>query len=295
MFTGRTTTPVIEVRVTMDTLKRFVTVCAVLLAGPIGTASAQVRPSEAEQIRSRQQIALMETVLQQAVFTGAQNVVAQVRSIINAPPRLGTPRASGFRLDGVGVVFYVSVPLFEMPIMWDVLVREAQYRNAATTLQRLRTEVDGLPPGPERTRRQQLIVQLEMEIATGNLRPVELERGVSAASLVLAGNAGSGGASSDQKRVDPKVVDDPQIAYTREVKAALIGAMLTNSQGLGIGPEERLIVVARDGVPSNPQFPADSIDSSTTVMSVKGSVLAASRAGTLSDDEARKQVEVTEQ
>jgi hypothetical protein len=286
MFTRQTTIGVIEVRETMDTLKRLVTFCAMVLAATAGTASAQLRPSEAEQIKSRQQIALMETVLQQAVFTGAQNVTAQVRSIINAPPRLGTPRASGFRLDGVGVVFHVSVPAFEMPIMWDVLVREAQYRNATMTLQRLRTEVGSLPPGPERARREQLISQIETEMATGNLRAVDQGRSVSAASLVPVGIPGS---------VDQKVVEDPESAYTREVKAALIGAMLTNSQGLGIGPEERLVVVARDGVPNNPQFPADAIDSPIWVMSVKGSVLAAFRAGTLSEDEARKQVEVKEQ
>lgn len=271
----------------MDTLKRYATVCATVLVMTAGTASAQVRPAEAEQIRTRQQIALMETVLQQAVFAGAQNVIAQVRTIINAPPRLGTPRASGFRLEGVGVVFHVSVPAFDMPVLWEVFVREAQYRNAAMTLQRLRTEVGGLPPGPEKTRREQLINQMEIEIATGNLRPVDQGRGVSAASLVPSGVPGSG--------VDQKVVEDPETAYTREVKTALIGAMLTNSQGLGIGPEERLVVVARDGVPNNPQFPADAIDSSTTVISVKGSVLAAYRAGTLTDEEARKQVEVKEQ
>jgi len=284
------TTPVIEVRDTMDTLKKFGAVCATVLVATAGSASAQVRQSEAEQIRNRQQMATFETVLQQAVTIGAQNVVSQVRNIVNAPPRLGTPRATGFRLPGTGVVFIVSVPAFEMPLMWEVLLRDAQYRNAAMNLQRLRTEVSGMPAGPERARTEQLIVQLESDLAIGNLRPAQPPRGtVTAQSLVPAGIAG--GSSS----VDQKVVEDPESAYTREVKAALIGAMLTNSQGLGIGPEDRLIVVARDGVPPNPQFPADSIDSSLWLMSVKGSVLSAFRAGSLTEEEARKQVEVTEQ
>jgi hypothetical protein len=291
MFTMWATTSVIEVRETMDTLKRFVTVCTTALVVTAGTASAQVRSTDAEQIRSRQQIATFETVLQQAVSIGAQNVIAQVRSVVNAPPRLGTPRASGFRLDGVGVVFNVSVPAFEMPILWEVLVREAQFRNAAMNLQRLRVEISGMPAGPERVRREQMIAQLETELAIGNLRPAEPPRGaVTAQSLVPVGIAGVNGDSIDQK-----VAEDPESAYTREVKAALIGAMLTNSQGLGVGPEERLIVVARDGVPANPQFPADSIDSSIWIMSVKGSVLAAFRSGSLTEEEARKQVEVTEQ
>ena len=276
----------------MDTLKRSIGVCVTVLVATAATASAQVRQSEAEQIRSRQQIATMETILQQAVFSGAQNVIAQLRNIINAPPRIGTPRASGFRLDGVGVVFYVSVPAFEVPFMWDVMVRDAQYKNAAMNIQRARNAVSGMPPGPERVRQEQLIAQMETELALGNLRPVQPSReaGISAASLAPAGIAGASVSS-----VEPNVVDDPESAYTREVKSALIDVMLKHSQALGIGAEERLVVVARDGVPNNPQFPADAIDSPTWIMSVKGSVLAAFRAQTISEDEARKQVEVKEQ
>ena len=275
----------------MDTLKRLIGVCAVLVT-TASTASAQVRSIEADQIRSRQQIATFETILQQAVFSGAQNVIAQVKPIINAPPRLGTPRASGFRLDGVGVVFFVSVPAFEVPIMWEVLVKEAQYRNAAMNIQRYRTQVSAMPPGPERAREEQLVAQMEAQLALGNLRPVQPSReaGISAASLAPPGVAGASVSS-----VDPKVVDDPESAYTREVKAAIIDVMLKHSQALGIGAEERLVVFARDGVPNNPQFPADAIDSPTWIMSVKGSVLAAFRAQTVSEEEAVKQVEVKEQ
>jgi hypothetical protein len=278
----------------MDTLKRRIGICATVLVATAGTASAQVRASEAAQIRSRQQIATMETVLQQAVFSGAQNVITQVRNIlnVNAPPRIGTPRASGFRLDGVGVVFYVSVPAFEVPMMWDVMVRDAQYKNALMNIQRARNAVNGMPPGPERARQEQLVAQMETELALGNLRPVQPSReaGISAASLAPVGIAGASVSSVDQK-----VVDDPESAYTREVKAALIDAMLKHSQALGIGPEDKLVVVARDGVPNNPQFPADAIDSPTWIMSVKGSVLAAFRAQTISEEEAVKQVEVKEQ
>src|SRR5687767_3197384 len=208
----------------MDTLKRLIGICVTVLVATATTASAQVRQTEAEQIRSRQQIATFETVLQQAVFSGAQNVIAQVRNIINAPPRLGTPRASGFRLDGVGAVFYVSVPAFEVPIMWEVLVKDAQYRNAAMNIQRMRTETSRMPPGPARAQQEQLIAQLEADLALGNLRPVQPSRdAISAASLVPAGV--SGGSNS----VDQKVVDDPESAYTREVKAALIDVMLKHS------------------------------------------------------------------
>ena len=66
-----------------------------------------------------------------------------------------------------------------------------------------------------------------------------------------------------------------------------------NSQPLSIPPVEYLAVVATDDVPI--RVPGDSIDATTWVMRVKGSVLAAFRAGTITKDEAQKQVEVTEQ
>lgn len=279
----------------MVTFKRVLTVGAVLIAG-CATASAQAPTpaAAAEQIRMRQQLATMETVLQQAIGIGAQNVIAQVRHITPQRPRLGTPRASGFKLDGYGVVFYVQVPEFTVPIMWDVLVREAQDRQAAMVLQQWKTQVSTMPPGQERERQLSAIDQYQQRLRAGDYRAIEAARGsISAASLVPGGVEPSDRAAVD--RVDQTVVDDPESAYTREVKAALIDAMLTNSQGLGLGADELLVVVARDGVPSNPQFPGDSIDASTWIMSVKGSVLAAFRSGSITKAEAQKQVDVKEQ
>jgi hypothetical protein len=253
-------------------------------------AAAQT-PATADQIRLRQQITTMETVLQQAINIGAQNVATQVRSIIGDRPRLGAPpRANGFRLDGYGVVFYVQVPDFTLPFLYDVLVREARDQQAALILQQWRSQVNNLPPGPQRDREMNAIIRYEQQVREGNYRALDANRGpVTAAALVPSG------VEPSRPAVDPSVVDDPESAYTREVKAALIDAMLTNSQGLGIEADERLTVVARDSVPNNPQFPADAIDSPAWIMSVKGSVLAAFRAGTISREEARKQVEVKEQ
>ena len=279
-----------EVRKTMVTLQKAIASGALVLVS-CSLAAAQVPSSTADQIRLRQQITTMETVLQQAIINGAQNVASQVRNIIGDRPRLGAPpRASGFRLDRYGVVFYVQVPDFTLPILYDVLVREARDKQAAMVLQQWRTQVMQLPPGPQRDRELNAIFRYEQELREGNYRALDANRGpVTAASLVPAGGEPA------RPAVDQSVVDDPEGAYTREVKDALIDAMLVQSQGLGIDADERLTVVARDSVPNNPQFPADAIDSPAWIMSVKGSVLAAFRAGTLSKQEARKQVEVTEQ
>jgi hypothetical protein len=233
----------------------------------------------------------METVLQRAISNGAEMVQAQVSAVLPTQrPRLSnTPRVNGVRLPGYGVVFNVQVPGLDLPIMWDLVVRNNQTRemDTALTVQRLQNQVQGMPPGPMRAQLQDLIFQLEMQLGTAAARPAERRGPVAAASLPLTT------VDNTAIKVDPQVVDDPEAAYTREVKAALIEAMLLNSQQLSIGQEEWLAIAARRA--TNPLVPGDSIDASTWVMRVKGSVLAALRASTISREEAQKQVEVTEQ
>ncbi len=258
-----------------------------------GTAFAQVSPAEAERIRMRQQLALMETVLERAMEIGAQNVIMQVRRVVQDRPRLGQGgRVSGVRLPGYGMVFHVQVPEMILPLTYHVVVREQQDRDMWMRLQQMRNEVLGTAAGVERNQRLEEIARLEQQFLLGNMRPSVPSRGqVGPQSLVPVVPAGV----TQPLTSDPSVVDDPEGAYTREVKAALIDAMLTNSQALGLKADEWLTVYARDSTPNNPQSPGDAIDSTTQIMSVKGSTLAAFQAQTISIAEARKQVLITEQ
>ena len=277
-----------RVGTTMASVKTVIAV--VMFVGvSVGSAAAQVSPAEAEQIRLRQQLATMESVLDKAISIGAQNVVAQVRKIASERPRLiGQTRVSSIRLDGYGVVFNVEVPILRLPITWQVNVRDIQTRDALMRIQQLRNQASGMPAGRERTELLDQAIQLEQQLALGNFRPVEPRRGTLAAASLAAVDV-------PRPDVEPSVLDDPESAYTRYVKDALIDAMLRNSQPLGIKPDEWLIVAARDGVPNDPQFPGDAVDSTTQIMRVKGSVLAAFQSKAISFEEARKQVEVTEQ
>ena len=153
----------------------------------------------------------------------------------------------------------------------------------------MRSQLNGMPPGPQRDRQVDAISQLEQQLG---LRATDGVRGgPNGGSLIPVVPVGIPGGVS----IDQKVVEDPETAYSREVKTALVEAMLTNSQPLTIGADEWLTIVARNGVPSNPQTPGDSIDSRQGLIRVKGSVLAAFRAGTISKEEAIKQVEVKQQ
>ena len=284
----------------MATLSRLIGVAGIVLVMSATAVIAQVsQPSEAERvraqtdmIRSRQAIATMEMVLQRAISNGAEMVQAQVSAVLPTQrPRLSnTPRVNGVRLPGYGVVFNVQVPGLDLPIMWDLVVRNNQTRELDTslTVRRLQQQVLGMPAGPMRAQLQELIFQLEMQLGTGAApRPADARGPVTAASLPLTT------VDNAAIQVDPQVVDDPEAAYTRAVKAELVDSMLVHSQQLSIGPEEWLAIAARRA--TNPLVPGDSIDASTWVMRVKGSVLAALRASTITKEEAQKQVEVTEQ
>ena len=275
----------------MATLNRFVGALALLLIAS-ATVSAQVSASEAERIRTRQDLATMEGVLQRAIVSGAENVIAQMRRVVPERPRLVAARVGGFRLPGYGLVFDVQVPKLDLPILYFMTLRDMQERNMWMQMQQLRTRVEVMPVGPERSQLAQQILQMEQQLALGNLRPTTPSRGqVGAQSLVPEVPVGT----TQSATIDLSVVEDPESAYTREVKAALVDAMLKSSGAFSLGPDEYMTIVARDGEPTNPQIPGDAIDSSIWVMRVKGSVLGAFQAKSLTLEEARKQVEITEQ
>jgi len=290
-----------EVRTTMVTLKTLIGAVALVLIAYAPAAAQGNSAGDAEQaraqadlIRSRQAIFTMEAVLQRAVLSGAEMVMAQVRTVMptGRPWLANTPRVGGVRLAGYGVLFTVQVPDLDLPILWDLVVRPNQNRdaNVALMVQQMKTQLMGMAPGPARSQLLEQVYQLELSLASGAARAEA--RGITAASIKPEGVERQAENRAENK-VDPRVVEDPEAAYTRAVKDRLIDAMLVNSQPLSIAPDEYLAIVATDDAPV--RLPGDSIDAATWVMRVKGSVLAAFRAGSITKEEAQKQVEVTEQ
>src|SRR5262245_61766621 len=140
----KSTLCVMEKRETMATLKKLIA-AGVMVLGVAGTAGAQISKTEAEQIPVRQQISGMELQLQQAVVHGADLVWAQFRAVFQDRPRLGSqPRVSGFTLPGYGMVFTVDVPMIQLPLLWEVALREQEIRNATMQLQRMRAQFSGM-------------------------------------------------------------------------------------------------------------------------------------------------------
>lgn len=241
---------------------------SVMLAATV--AGAQTPPqTEAEQVKARQRISMMEGVLERAVRNGADNLLRQVRNVMpDVPPMLtGVPQVRGFRLDGYGVFFDVEVPALRLPLTWSLRYMVDDSRTAASAaLNELRVMVSQQQAAQDRDRMNLVIKQLEETVAS----------------------------QQAQSKPDAALVNNPDDAYTRAVKEALIDAMVEHSGAMTIGPDEWLTVAARDNVPSDPLIPGDAVELNTIIFRIKGADLAAFRSGQITLDEARKRVGVTE-
>jgi hypothetical protein len=240
-------------------VRGFAVACVTLVAA---TASAQAPQSEADAIKARQRISMIEGMLERAVANGAENLLREVKTVMPDTPILtGVPEVRGFRLEGYGVFFDVEVPALRTPLAWTLrYMSEDNSRAANAALTQLRALVAQQPA--DRERLDVLVRQLEERVAV-----------------------------AQQNRPPNPVIADPSEAYTRAVKEALVDAMIENSTPMQLGPDEWLTVAARDNVPRDPLVPGDT-DLQTLIFRVKGSDLAAFRAGRLSLDEVRKRVDV---
>lgn len=241
------------------------------------------RAAQPDQAQARYKIFVMEGVLEKAVQNGAAIVSRQVRSI--APDAMfltGAAQVRGFRLEGFGVFFDVEVPALQPTVAWTL---RAMMVDNGNSLAQLKAFVQKVTDPGDREELLRAIRQLELVMPSPRLPEMQ---GVGRPVLDRPQGPPSGTPG------DALLIADPAAAYTREVKAALIEAMLENSGPLGVGNDEWLVVAARDSEPGNRLVPGDAYDTTTSVLRVKGSDLAAFRAGRLTLEEARKRVEVRE-
>ena len=253
----------------------------VLLAGAGAFAQQQqLQQAEIEQVNARQRISVMEGVLERAVSSGADSVVRQMRSIMGDAWMLtGVPEVRGFRLDGYGVFFDVEVPALRPPVTWPLRYMFQNNRETMGIVNELRAMMAESEPR-ERERLAKVVRQLEQQ--------AQVPAALSGANRIGPAAVPVGG------QVATAVVDDPEGHYTREVKAALVDAMIEYSGPIGLGADEWLTVAARDNVPQDPLIPTDTADTRSIILRIKGSDLGAFRERRLTLDEARKKVETRE-
>ena len=267
--------------------KGFVVAVVLMLSAPAATL-AQDRPQEARP--RRDQIKLLEGVLQNAAGLGAEQVAKKLQTLEPGVTALaGQPRARGFVLEGYGVFFDVEVPALLQSVVWSqmVLQRDA---NTGMALEALRQALQTLPAGPERSRAEQAYLRIEQQVG-----PVPQRRG--RPNQVRAADSGDPTTVSVTPPPVPTVPKleipadwDPLAEYTRAVQTQLIEAMLNFSHSLNLGPDEWLTVAAHDS--HGPMQPGQIDDSQTIVLRVRGSDLAIYAADRTKLDEIRKKVEV---
>ena len=271
-------------------MKRLI--IGLLLAGALAAPAAAQAPragGQEEAAQARYKVFVVEGALERAVQNGAAVLSRQVRALSpDAMFLTGGAQVRGFRLEGYGVFFDVEVPALRPTVAWTL---RAMVDDNGASVERLRTYIRKEVQDPRE--------RADLELALRNLEVQMPGRVLPDDSQVSAQTVAAGQAVSPPRQVqlgpaDRLLLADPNAAYTKAVKNALIDAMLENSGPLGIGADEWLTIAARDGEAPSQLVPGDAYDLSTTVLRVKGSDLAAYRAGRLSLEEARKKVEVKE-
>jgi hypothetical protein len=261
----------------------------------------------AQQYQARFQIGVMEGALERAVLHGAQQVRVQVQAI--APELFfinGAARARGFWLDGYGVFFDVDVPAMRRSLLWSFHVLNSGGPGQVDTLvRRLRKDIQSVGDQAVAARLQQTVVQLERAIGPGQAgpggprsvpEPVAGGRSGAAASASEQGAAEADDLDLEGPQLTPEqvaILDNPALAYTNEVKHALIEAMIEYSAPIPLAADQWLTVAARDQEGSRVQS-SDPYEASTLLLRIRGADLAAYRAGQIDADEVRTRVEIKE-
>lgn len=265
-----------------------------------GAASAPAQTSEADQIRARQKIFMMEGVLERAVTLGIDSFRRQLSAVMPDDMLLVTgdgPLARGFRLDGYGVFFDVSVPGVRPSLAWSLRTMNETSALFARELAQLRAQLAQSVPDPQRRlemERQLARIQAQLAPAAAPA-PAGQGQGGRTASAALAAPAAEPAAGAPAAAATPRpaaVTVDPGQVFTEAVASALMDAMLENSGSIIIAPDEWLTVAARDNAQGSRFVASDPSDVLTIVLRVRGSDLEAFQARRLTPDEVRKRVEV---
>jgi hypothetical protein len=272
-------------------MKRSLFVIAIVI-GTAPAAFAQAPPTEADQIKARQKISMMESVLESAVANGADSLMRAVRAVMppDALVLTGAPMARGFRLEGYGLFFDVEVPAFRRTMAWTL--RQMVDENglgAAAAVSQLKAYIATVQDPRQRATLDRALRRLELQV--GPVGPIQQDAAPRTVGSTLAAQSVVTPAVA-APQVDPAVIEDPNGAYTREVIVAIIDAMIENSGPLPVGDNEWLTVAARDNVRPDRLVPGDMSNISSIVFRIKGSDLAAFRAGRMTLDDTRKRVEV---
>lgn len=254
--------------------------------------------AEAEQVKARQKIFMMEGVLERAVQVGIDSFRRRLSAVMPDDMLLVAgdgPAARGFRLDGYGVFFDVEVPGVRPSLAWSLQTMNETAAMFRRDMAALQAQLEhGVPDPQQRAEIERTLARIQQQVAPAP------SQGTQQAARPAAGDPRATVASQTIERPappaqaapEPLLNVDPSELFTQAVGNALIDAMLENSGSLILAPNEWLTVAARDNAQGSRFVASDPSDVMTVVLRVKGSDLAEYQARRLTADEVRKRVEV---
>jgi hypothetical protein len=174
-------------------------------------------------------------------------------------------------------------------------------------LSKLKTYVNSEKNPEVRASLEGMIARLELQLgplssASDQIAPLgrpAANPGVGAAMVMPEAPTTSGTAAPvSAPRIDKKYLQDPNAinrAYTEAVQNALVETMLDWAVPTAIKPDEYLTVGARDNMQRDTLAPQDPYEEVVTILlRIKGSDLAAFRAGQIDAAEVRRRVQIRE-
>jgi len=265
-----------------------------LVVAIAASLSAQAPPSsaraEADARQSRYQVGQMERVIEGAVEHGVTVIRDRFQQLMQMPAdQLVTDNAHarGFRLEGYGVFFDVTVPTFELSsLVWSLRTLDQNDLG----LQRAVTALEEHVKQQGDASLEQALKRLELQVGPVALSRVAAPAVAGARSAVGSAATTTADAAPQAPSSDP-ILADPNEAYRAEVIQAIKDAMLDHSSSLAIGAGEWLTIAAR-GNDDRPRLaPADS-DARTRIIRLRGSDLAAFLARQITREDALQRIEV---
>jgi hypothetical protein len=278
--------------------------------GPPAAPGAQA-PRTAVDRQQRYRIATMERVLEGAVEHGASITRERLQAYLPADMLLNeNAKVRGFRLDGYGVFFDVSVPSLEGTLPWSFRVLDQNNLGLENAVSTLRSFIESSSPNDVDV--QQAFSRLVMQAAPGlPLMSGGRDNAVNGANGLLiplptvpqnaiqsavSAPVAQGGPiertpTPPARPVADPILENPLEAYRLEVRGALMDVMLDHSRSLNLTADEWPTVAARSNEERPRLAPMDN-DAQTVVIRVRGADLNAYLGGQISREDARKRMDV---
>jgi hypothetical protein len=301
----------------MSSTRSFAGVAILVMILSAGASAQQPAPPPAAANAARQMdhsnlrrhIYTMEGALARAVAYGAQRLNREIRTVMPEMMALsGEPQARGVYLEGYGVYFDVAVPVLNQLMMWSMRSMMGPDEGVIAALSKLKTYVKNEKNASVRTSLESMIERLELQIgplsnAASDITPLDRRGdapGVGAAIEIPGPTKppADPGATAPVRVLDKRSFQDPNAinrAYTEAVQNALIDTIVDYAVPTAIKPEEFLTIAARDNMQRDSLAPPDPYEEVVTILlSIRGSDLAAYRAGQIDAAEVRRRVQIRE-